>query len=63
MLQNNRSQVQWFRGLPASGGAVGDQGSKFHFRFQTAFGTCIYKKSVIFDKPNLKFGAKLVIIL
>ena len=38
-------------------------GSRFHFRFWTAFGTCIYKKSVIFDMHNLIFGAKLAIIL
>jgi len=28
-----------------------------------AFGTCIYKKNVIFYRPNPKFGAKFAITL
>ena len=56
-------RVQRFRGLPAFGGAIGDQGSRFHFRSRTAFGTCIYKKNVIFDRPNPKFGAKFAVTL
>jgi len=48
---SNRSRVQRFRG------------SRFYFRSWTAFETCIYDKSVIFDMPNLKSGAKLAISL
>jgi hypothetical protein len=59
-ISNNgmRSRVQRFRG------------SRFNFLSRTAFGTCIYEKSVIFDRPvcvhrtgrpNPKFGAKLAI--
>jgi hypothetical protein len=34
-----------------------------HFRFLAAFGTSIYKKSIIFDRPNPKINAKLAITL
>jgi hypothetical protein len=39
------------------------RGSRFHFRSRTAFGTCIYKKNAIFDRPNPKFGAKFAVTL
>ena len=37
-------------------------GQGFHSRSWTAFGMCIYEKSVGFVRPNPKFGAKLAII-
>ena len=40
-----KAGVHGFKGLPAFGSAIGDQGSRFHFRSRTAFGTCIYKKN------------------
>jgi len=44
-----RSRVQRFRG------------SRFHSRPRTEFGMHIYEKSVIFVRPNPKFGAQLAI--
>ena len=38
------------------------RGSRFHSRTWTAFGMCIYEKSVNFVRPIPKFGAKLAII-
>jgi hypothetical protein len=40
----------------------GFKGSRFHPRPRTAFGMCIYEKSVIFVMPNPKFLPKLAII-
>ena len=40
-----KAGVHGFKGLPAFGSAIGEQGSRFHFRSRTAFGTCIYKKN------------------
>jgi hypothetical protein len=36
-------------------------GSRFHSRPWTAFGMCIYQKSVSFVRPNPKLAAKLAI--
>jgi hypothetical protein len=36
---------------------------RFHSNPWSAFGICIYEKSVSFFRPNPKFGAKLAIIL
>jgi hypothetical protein len=40
----------------------GFRGSRFHFHPWTAFGMCIYEKSVSFVRANPKFGTKLAII-
>jgi hypothetical protein len=54
MVGVHRFTSSGVQGLPASG--------RFHSRPRTAFGMCIYEKSLSFVRPNPKFGARLAII-
>ncbi|MBW1707758.1 MAG: hypothetical protein JRJ86_21795 [Deltaproteobacteria bacterium] len=60
-LHHNKLYVKKIVRFKVQGSRFKVQGSRLHSLPRTAFGMCIYKKGVIFFRPNAKFGAKLAI--